>query len=74
MRYTLRFHVLALIEWVSMDNIIREQLKKKMAERLANPSGQASALAEMSDCYKIKRLRIGYRLVYRVKKKPSSLP
>lgn len=66
MSYRLRFHELALAEWKSLDNSIREPLKKKLAERLDNPRLPASALAGMPDCYKIKLLRIGYRLVYRV--------
>jgi mRNA interferase RelE/StbE len=66
MRYKLRFHELALAEWKSLDNSIREPLKKKLTERLDNPRVPASALAGMPDCYKIKLLRIGYRLVYRV--------
>jgi mRNA interferase RelE/StbE len=66
MSYKLRFHALALAEWKSLDNSIREPLKKKLADRLNNPRVPASALAGMPDCYKIKLLRIGYRLVYRV--------
>lgn len=66
MSYRLRFHELALAEWQKLDNSIREPLKKKLAERLDNPRHPASALAGMPDCYKIKLLRIGYRLVYRV--------
>ena len=66
MSYKLRFHELALAEWNKLDNSIREPLKKKLAERLDNPRVAAAALAGMPDCYKIKLLRVGYRLVYRV--------
>ena len=66
MTYKLRFHELALEEWNKLDNSIREPLKRKLAERLANPHVPASALVGMPDCYKIKLLRVGYRLVYRV--------
>lgn len=66
MSYKLRFHELALAEWKRLDNSVREPLKNKLTERLSNPRVPASALAGMTDCYKIKLLRAGYRLVYRV--------
>ena len=66
MSYKLRFHELALAEWNKLDNSIREPFKRKLAERLKCPEVPASALAGMQDCYKIKLLRVGYRLVYRV--------
>jgi len=66
MSYKLRFHVLALAEWNRLDNSIREPLKKKLVERLETPRVPAAALTGMPDCYKIKLLRVGYRLVYRV--------
>lgn len=66
MTYKLRFHEQALAEWRQLDNSIREPLKKKLAERLKSPRHPASALTGMPDCYKIKLLRVGYRLVYRV--------
>ena len=66
MSYKLRFHEMALSEWNKLDNSIREPFKKKLAERLDNPRVPAAALAGMPDCYKIKLLRVGYRLVYRV--------
>lgn len=66
MTYRLRFHPLALDEWKKLDASIREPLKKKLAERLENPHIPAAALTGMADCYKIKLLRVGYRLVYRV--------
>lgn len=50
----------------NLDNSLREPFKKKLAERLENPHVPAAALAGMPGCYKIKRLRAGYRLVYRV--------
>lgn len=66
MSYKLRFHELALAEWKSLDNSIREPLKKKLEARLETPRVPAAALTGMPDCYKIKLLRVGYRLVYRV--------
>jgi mRNA interferase RelE/StbE len=62
----LRFHALALQEWQALGNSIREPFKKKLAERLENPRVPAAALRGMPDCYKIKLLSLGYRLVYRV--------
>lgn len=66
MIYKLRFHELALIEWHKLDNSIRIPLKKKLAERLANPRVPSAALSGMADSYKIKLKGLGYRLVYRV--------
>jgi mRNA interferase RelE/StbE len=66
MTYRLRFHELALAEWKKLDNSVRTPLKKKLAERLDTPRVPAAALSGMPDCYKIKLLRTGFRLVYRV--------
>lgn len=66
MSYKLRFHELALVEWRKLDGSIRIPLKKKLAERLANPRIPSAALSGMPDCYKIKLQGLGYRLVYRV--------
>ncbi len=66
MTYKLRFHALALAEWNKLDKSIREPLKKKLLERLENPHVPSAKLSGMPDCYKIKLLQIGYRLVYRV--------
>ena len=66
MSYKLRFHELALAEWNKLDNSLREPFKRKLAERLENPRVPACALSGMPDCYKIKLLRAGYRLIYRV--------
>lgn len=66
MRYSLRFHEVALAEWRKLDGSIREQLKKKLAERLVEPRVPSAALSGMPDCYKIKLRQAGYRLIYRV--------
>ena len=66
MTYQLRFHELALIEWQKLDGSIKEPFKKKLAERLENPRVVADALTGFKDCYKIKLMRMGFRLVYRV--------
>ena len=66
MLYKLRFHELALKEWQRLDASLREQFKKKLVERLANPRIPSAALSGMPNCYKIKLRKAGYRLVYRV--------
>lgn len=66
MCYKLRFHELALKEWKKLDATLREQFKKKLAERLDNPRVPSAALSGMTGCYKIKLRKVGYRLVYRV--------
>lgn len=66
MTFKLRFHELALAEWNKLDNSVREPLKRKLIERLETPHVAAARLSGMDNCYKIKLLRIGYRLVYRI--------
>jgi len=66
MSYKLRFHELALKEWHKLDAVLREQFKKKLAERLAEPRIPSAALSGMRDCYKIKLRTAVCRLVYRV--------
>jgi mRNA interferase RelE/StbE len=66
MTFNLRFHELALAEWKRLDGSIKEQFKKKIAERLEHPRIPGSALNGMADCYKIKLRTAGFRLVYRV--------
>lgn len=66
MTYKLRFHEKALLEWQQLDGSVRTPLQKKLRERLENPHVPAAALRSMPNCYKIKLLSMGYRLVYRV--------
>ena len=66
MSYKLRFHKLALKEWHNLNPVLREQFKKKLAERLEEPRIPSAALSGMQDCYRIKLRTSGYRLVYRV--------
>ncbi|MDE9494399.1 type II toxin-antitoxin system RelE/ParE family toxin [Xenorhabdus bovienii] len=49
-----------------MGYTIREQLKKKLAERLKNPHVPASRLSGRTNRYKIKLKSSGYRLVYEI--------
>ena len=66
MTYRLEFKTSAQKEWQKLDSPIREQFKKKLTERLAQPRIESARLAAMPDCYKIKLRKAGYRLVYRV--------
>jgi mRNA interferase RelE/StbE len=47
MSYELNFHPDALKEWRKLDNPIREQFKKKLAERLENPHIVSAKLNEI---------------------------
>ncbi len=66
MSYSLAFRESALKEWKKLDPPIREQFKKKLAERLERPRVESVRLSGMPDCYKIKLKSAGYRLVYQV--------
>ena len=66
MNYELLFHPDALTEWGKLDKSVREQFKKKLAERLQNPHVPSARLAGRSNRYKIKLRSSGYRLVYDV--------
>ncbi|WP_340617602.1 type II toxin-antitoxin system RelE family toxin [Xenorhabdus entomophaga] len=66
MTYSLKFEKRALKEWGKLGHPIREQFKKKLAERLENPHVPAARLSGRSNRYKIKLRSSGYRLVYEV--------
>lgn len=66
MTYELLFHPDALDEWGKLDKPVREQFKKKLAERLLNPHVPSARLAGQKSRYKIKLRSVGYRLVYDV--------
>ncbi|GAB3469341.1 type II toxin-antitoxin system RelE family toxin [Azotobacter salinestris] len=66
MTYSLEFLPSALKEWEKLGHTVREQLKKKLRERLELPRVPPDALREMPNHYKIKLRASGYRLVYRV--------
>jgi mRNA interferase RelE/StbE len=66
MSYELRFHADARKEWDKLDATVREQFKKKLKERLQNPSVDAARISGGCDIYKIKLRTLGYRLVYQV--------
>jgi len=66
MSYKLKFLPKALKEWEKLDNSIKEQLKKKLKERLENPYVKGDKLSGYDSVYKIKLRKLGYRLVYEV--------
>ena len=66
MTYELLFHPDALDEWGKLDGPVREQFKKKLAERMISPHAPASKLSGQKNRYKIKLGSMGYRLVYEV--------
>jgi mRNA interferase RelE/StbE len=65
--YDLQFLTSAQKEWATLDNTVRQQFKRKLAERLKNPRVASARLATLPDCYKIKLTALGYRMVYQVK-------
>lgn len=67
MRFNLLFKEAALAEWRRLDRSVREQLKKKLAQRLDNPRVPSAKLSGHPDRYKIKLRSVGYRLVYEVR-------
>ena len=67
MTYELGFVEDALKEWRKLDGSIREQFKKKLAERLKTPRVPSAKLSGHPDRYKIKLQSTGYRLVYEVR-------
>ncbi|WP_237884342.1 type II toxin-antitoxin system RelE family toxin [Pseudomonas sp. PGPR40] len=66
MTYELEFSEKAWKEWQKLGSTLREQFKKKLQERLANPHVPADRLSGLGNAYKIKLRSAGYRLVYRV--------
>lgn len=66
MTYSLEFKKSALKEWKKLNSTVREQLKKKLVERLKEPRVRSAKLSGADDAYKIKLKQLGYRLVYTV--------
>jgi mRNA interferase RelE/StbE len=67
MTYELAFLDIALSEWRKLDGSVRDQFKKKLAERLAHPRVPSVRLSRAADRYKIKLRSLGYRLAYEVR-------
>ena len=66
MPYELAFKPSALKEWGKLGASVREQFKKKLAERLEQPHVPSAVLTGAANIYKIKLRQVGYRLVYLV--------
>lgn len=73
MSYKLKFLPSALKEWDKIGSTIREQLKKKLKERLEHPVVVADRLHGFQNHYKIKLRSSGYRLVYEVENETVSV-
>lgn len=67
MSFELGFLDEALEEWRKLDGSLREQFKRKLAERLDAPRVPAAKLGGHPDRYKIKLRSVGHRLVYEVR-------
>ncbi len=66
-RYRLKFLPEALAEWNALDGSVKAVLKKLLLKRLEQPRTPGAELrGDLRDCYKIKLLKQGYRLVYQV--------
>ena len=61
MTYKLKFLPSAWKEWNKIGEVIREQFKKKLAERIENPIVPADQLKGFKNYYKIKLRSAGYR-------------
>lgn len=65
--YRLKFLPRALIEWEALDGSVKSVLKKLLKKRLDQPHVIGAQLhGGLTNCYKIKLLKQGYRLVYLV--------
>lgn len=67
MTYELAFVEAALKEWRKLTPDLRDQFKKKLAERLVTPHVPSARLSGSTSRYKIKLRSAGWRLVYEVR-------
>jgi mRNA interferase RelE/StbE len=67
MTYRLQFKKSAQKEWNKLGATLKDQLKKKLIERLIGPRVESDKVMGGVDLYKIKLRQSGYRLVYQVK-------
>lgn len=66
-KYRLKFLPAALEEWNALDGSLKAVFKKLLKKRLEQPRVPGAELhGDLRDCYKIKLLKQGYRLVYQV--------
>ena len=65
--YTIKVHEDFVKELAGLDAAIRNQLRKKLDKIVENPHIPKNRLSgDLHDCYKIKLLKAGVRLVYQV--------
>lgn len=66
-RYRLKFVPPALDEWRALDGSVKEVFRKLLKKRLEQPYVAGVELhGPLRDCYKIKLLKQGYRLIYQI--------
>ncbi len=66
-KYHLKFIPAALAEWHALDGSVKDNLKKLLKKRLLEPHVPGSRLkGSLSNCYKIKLQKQGYRLIYEI--------
>lgn len=66
-QYELAFEREALDEWQKLDGSVKQALKTQLAKRLVQPHIPGDRLrTPLTNCYKIKLRKQGYRLIYRV--------
>ena len=54
-------------DWDKLDNSVKLEFKKNLQPRLQSPIVESSRLkGDLSDCYRIKAPKSGYRLIYKV--------
>lgn len=65
--YRLAFEDHARAEWDKLDGSVKEPLRRLLKKRLDAPHVPSAALrGDLANCYKIKLLKQGYRLIYQV--------
>lgn len=65
--YSVKVHDDFVKELAKLDAIIRNQLRKKLDKVIVNPHVPKNRLSgDLHNCYKIKLLKAGVRLVYQV--------
>lgn len=66
-KYRLKFLPAALDEWNALDGSVKAVFKKILRKRLEEPRVPGAELhGDLRNCYKIKLLKQGYRLVYQI--------
>ena len=66
-KYRLKFLPPALEEWNALDGSVKAMLRKLLKKRLEQPRMPGTELhGDLCNCYKIKLLKQGYRLVYQI--------